>query len=322
MSFVSVRTKCDHLHPTWTEVIVATIERRIHFYKLHHFVDPGDGGALELAAKPKDIYESIRKLPADYDADPNRYMPLSDGNELIMEIAEITPTRIKGRFASKRRRGLPQIEEAGAYTNLTLAAKAGLAEIRHFIYYPKTGRLGIEVNGTGPTISRFAAYLMRMSDEVDLVVTDMILSGTAAQLLQRVTRIAGASLTVHLDNAAVLDGIDKHLGAGLRELNKVDDNATQVTVAFELGSRKRDESLDLGLKSKLSNFLKKKENREALDDLTIRGYDQGVGYTRDIDLLEDKFIGIRKVVTLDPDGRVVDSDGVYAAIEDVAQHVP
>jgi hypothetical protein len=301
---------------------VATLERRIHFYDLRHWVAPTSGDALELVGDPTAPYEYIRGLPADYDADPNRYMGLGDGNELIMEIVDVTDKKVRGRFGSKRRRGLPQVEEAGEYTNLTLAAKAGLAELRHFIFYVSGSRLGIEVNGTAPTISRFSGYIMHMVPDVDLVTTDMILAGSSAELLNRVTRLAGASVTVSLANADVLDQIDPHLGAGVRELHKVDDNARRVTVAFELVSRKRKDTLDLSLKSKLSNFLGKKENREAVEDVTVRGYDEYFGFTRTIDLLDDKFVGIRKVVTLDQDGRVVDSESVFAAIEDVAATLP
>jgi hypothetical protein len=233
-----------------------------------------------------------------------------------------SPEKVRGRFGSKRRRGLPPVEDGGSYTDLTLAATAGLAELRHFIYYKHSKRLGIEVNGTAPTISRYAAYLMdKCASEVALVRPEIILAGTAAELLARVTRIAGASITVHLADADVLSEIDPHLAAGVKELNKVDGSAREVTVAFELGSRKQDETLDLGLKAKLQKFLGKKENREAVERLTVRGYDTGMGYTRDVDLLEDKFVGVRKVVTLS-DGQVVDSESAFAAIEDVATTLP
>jgi hypothetical protein len=302
---------------------VATLERRIHFYELRHWVAPSDGGnVLKLIDDPTAPYTYIKGLPASYDSDPNRYMKLSDGNELIMEIVDATETKVRGRFGSKRRTGLPQVEEAGAYTSLALAAQAGLAEIRHFIFYVPEGRLGIEVNGTAPTISRFGTYVGQMAPGVDLVTTEMLLAGDAAALLKRVTRIAGASVTLPPENAEVLDQIDPHLGAGIRELNKVDESARRVKVAFELVSQKKSETLDLGLKEKLASFLSKKENREAVDDVTVRGYDEFFGFTRAIDLLDDKFVGIRKVVTLGADDRVVDSESVFKAIEETAATLP
>jgi hypothetical protein len=100
-----------------------------------------------------------------------------------MEITQVEDAAIRGRFGVKRRQGLPRIEDAGVYTDLQLAATAGLAEVRHFVVYPKLGRLGIEVNGNAPGISRWAGYLQYKVPGVDYVRTDMILADTAAETL-------------------------------------------------------------------------------------------------------------------------------------------
>jgi hypothetical protein len=295
------------------------IDVRIQFFKVGFFTDKD--GQFTKRSIPQ-VFRYVRDQLRPRTEEPSRYMTLGNDNQLIMEVVEIANGVIRGRFGVKRRRGLPRVEDAGVYSDLQLAATAGLAEIRHFVVYPRKKLLGIEVNGNAPGISRWAQYLQYKVPDLDWVSTEIILAGTAAETLKRVGRIAGATLTVYAESSETLGDLDGGLKSGLRSLKKSADNARKITVAFELGTRKRDESLELRFRKKLPGFLQKAESRQALSDLTIRAYDEAASRTRDIDLLEDRFVGFRKVAALDSAGRVIDSDSIFAQIDDVAKGLP
>jgi len=298
---------------------MAQTEVRIQFFKATIF-EERDGLLAEIETPA--VFQYVQDVLKPQAEDPSRYMTLGNDNQLIMEIVQLKPSSIRGRFGVKRRTGLPRVEDAGVYSDLQLAATAGLAEIRHFIVYPKRHLLGIEINGNAPGISRWGQYLQFKVPNVDWVETNMILAGTATETLQRLGRIAGASLTVYSESSDVLGDLDPHLKTGLRQLKKSADNAREITVSFELGTRKRDESLELDWKAKLGTFLGKPEARQALRYVTLRAYDEQAARTRDVDLLEDRFVGFRKVAALDSTGRVLDSDSVFAQIDDLAKHLP
>jgi len=301
---------------------MATVPRRIYFYKVGFFEDQ-DGEMVEIAPTPS--FEYVRTLRPQ-DADPSRYMTLGDGNQLIMEMAT-TPNNgvtgsLRGRFGIKRLTGLPQVELAGAYSDLQLAAGAGLAELRHFVVYPARKILGLELNGNAPGPGRWGGYLMYKCPHVDLVRTDIVLSGTSTAVLNRLGRVAGATFTVYADQIDEVGELDDNLKRGLRALKKTSDNARKLSLTFELGSQKKDEDLDLDWKSRLGAFLRSSNGRQSVDKFSIRAFDPDAGYTQWIDLLEDKLVGYKKVVTLDAAGRVIDSSSMFSAIDEVFSTLP
>jgi hypothetical protein len=157
---------------------------------------------------------------------------------------------------------------------------------------------------------------------MDLVRTDIVLAGTTSATLKRLGRVAGATFTVYAGEIDQVGALDQNLKKGLKALKQTSDNARKLTLAFELGSQKKNESLDLDWKGKIGSFLSSANGRQAVDDFQVRAFDRNIGKTQWIDLLEDKFVGYKRVVTLDAGGRVIDSSAMFNAIDEVYATLP
>jgi hypothetical protein len=300
------------------ETHVTTIERRIHLYRVA-FERHAESGAWEAVETPRAIFEAIGALPASASASPNRYLDLPDGNLLLIDVDDLVPL-VRARFAFKRTSGIPPIERRGHYRALRLQPGEGLAEIRHFVLDPGSGLLGIEVNGHSAGISRWAQYIEEIApDLVTRVSPAMLIAGDIAETLRRIRRVRGASITVLRDRIGSLDDLDRDLAAGVRSLSAAADSL-EISVAFEVGTRHRDAEIRLPWLDRLPRFLTTQESREAVTDAVVRAYDPLVLRTREIDLLEDRFVGRRGIQQLD-DGSVV-AASMYEAIEEVMRDLP
>jgi hypothetical protein len=227
---------------------------------------------------------------------------------------------VEGTFAYKRLVGIPPVERSGHVSPLALAAGAGLAEIRHYVYDSTRRLLGIEVNGRSAGISRLGEYIeAQCSAIVTRVEFVFRLDQDLVDLLGRVTTIRGASLTVLRDRASALSPLNRSLSNAIRELGSAGDGL-EITVAWEVGTRKRDEGISLPWLTRLPRFLGG-SGRDALTALNIRAHDLAFNRVRDIDLLETRLEGRKAVAVLDT-SNTVDSASMHRAIREVLADLP
>lgn len=291
------------------------ITRRIHFFRMTFSrVDT----ATQQLVETNDvlpIFRYIQALPASYDIEPNRYFPLYDGNDLLMQVDHIGEDKVRGQFAIKRRTKLPSIESDGQYLPLRLEARQGLAEIFHFVYYPETQLMGVEFNFFAPRIGRWQDYLTaKASHLVNMVETEIQLSGDVLRTLQRMGRKTVAVIGVHRDQVDVLEGLSGSLQRSFHELREM-SNGLELQVTMKLGTRRRDEELQMPWLRRLPQFLGIRENREALSILKIFAYDEDMRKTVPVDLLEDSMVVVKRVTSLGENSRAVMSGPMYEAIE-------
>jgi hypothetical protein len=293
------------------------LQRHIHFFDVEFGRFDYDGDAISVGMPG--VMQHVAALPI---APPvfgsgSRYSPVLGAGEdsVLMEILgpPLVRGQVRGRFAVKRRSGIPPVEDAGHYRDLTLAAAEGLAEIRHFILWPREGLLGIEINGRGPTISRLRDYVLDKAADVgvEYVRVRMRLAGDQFDILERARRISSATVEVVRDRLDVVGALDSNLEAGLRQLAR-STNARTITIDLRLGDRSRDATLELPWRDRARAFLADPEHRSAIARMKVQAFDEDLGRMRAVDLLEDRFVGHETAVEIR--SGVVDSDSMYQGI--------
>jgi hypothetical protein len=292
------------------------MQRRVHFFNVSMLDAEGD--PVDASA----VFAHLGALPAADFADgvASRYLP-HDDDELFVEMLHTSAQELAGVFSVKRSRGIPRVERRGAYRPIGLTAGEGLAEARHFIFFPETGVLGIEINGRGPSISAFRDYLIAKGEDVGLFDVRLAfrLSSDQYDKLALTTRISSASISVYRDRLDEVSSLDPALHRGLASI-KNSTNALEISVEYKLGDRRRDASLELPWKDDLPAFLQHPARREALHRLRINLRDEEAGRMREIDFLEDRFVGHVEVVRLDEGS--VDSDSMFDGIRRSARQLP
>ncbi|MBF6619134.1 MAG: hypothetical protein ITG02_02770 [Patulibacter sp.] len=295
-----------------------TDNKRVLFYDVETF-DNGSQNQQSVDIVP--FFQAVAALPAVAlsKKKPTRYLEWKD-NELLMEVFSSSADQIKGGFAIKRLSGLPRLESAGNWSDVVLQAGQGLAEIRHFIYWPKHKVIGIEVNGNGPGMGALAAYIKGKAPKgaIGLVEFSIYLAADQFDVLQASTRVSSATIGVRRDSLDEISKLDQDLHDGLESLAK-SSNAHELRVELKLGTRKKGASLDVGFAGKLKAFIGNAKQRESLTTLKAYASDEGLGEMRTIDLLEDRFVG-REAVVVNNDG-VVDRASMLKAIETASSAV-
>jgi len=268
--------------------------RRIYFFEVIFFCLDSEQNVLVEVENPIGIFQFIGTLPANYSANPNRYLDLEDGNDLLMQVDMVTADRVRGQFAVKRRTKLPPIEAAGQYRPLELDAEEGLAEIFHFVYFPDTNIMGTEFNYFAPRVNRMHDYLtQKASGLVNTVQFTPKLAGSVRDTLRRMGRVTLFKIGVHRDQIDILEEYNGDLHRALEALRDMDNNARELEVILKLGTRRRDLDLNRTLLNRLPGFLNNIINRQAISNLQARAYDERLGRTVLVDLLEDKLVALR-----------------------------
>lgn len=293
---------------------MTSIQRKILFYTVEGKGSAGDGtkANVDLAA----ALAHIATLPADApDAGaPSRYLTWAAGDELLLEVVKTTPKRISGVFAQKQYAGIGRIERRGKYRDLVLAAGEGLAHLRHFVFWPDRGLLGIEINGRGPGMTALQKYLIdKCKESQDLHEVDFVvlLAPDAFDALQRAERISSATIGVRRENISAVSKISGHAEKAFKAANEA-TNANELRIEFKLGDRRQDASLELGFLDKARKALSDPLTRKSLTSLQATVKDPDWGTTRTIDLLEERFVAVaHDVKTVNG---VVDADAMFKAI--------
>lgn len=302
---------------------MSTLEKRIHFFDISFFGERSDGTEYEISVES--VFAHIGQLPiaAPSDDETSRYWPLPGNGEdsLLMEVSKHAKFGTIGIFAVKRRSGIPRIERGGAYRNVNLGKEDGLAEIRHFVCWPKLRIIGFEINGRGPTMSRLESYILAKAGSVGVkaVRIQIRLASDQFDLLDNTRRISSASVEVARDRLSEVSKLDTDLQTGLSSLAN-STNAKTVRFEWKLGDRSPESSLELKWLPKIRGFLNSPNHRGTIEKMKVNAFDSGLGKMRTLDLLENEFVGYRSVVQLR--SGVVDQEAMLKAIVAVRKDLP
>ena len=287
-----------------------TLERTIHFYRADIGTD--DSGVL-LPFDPVPALSAIAGLP--YSDDGNgKYMPDSDGNVLVLrtDAAFGSDTVTFGRV---RRTGLPQVEQAGSITDLSIAPDSGLFEVIHVVFFPNN-IIGAEYNHFAPRLSALANYLFQKSNQaIRRPVFRALLRNDASAQIDRLGDLRVMEFTVAPSYAGAVRQIDQSLGDAFAANAQVLQNPAVLQLLLKPESQGRSGFLNRMIGA-LKDFIGDDQVREGTHRLQVRGLCLDSGKVETLDLLRDEFITSRNIVRVNPRSRALEPSSAIQAIRE------
>jgi hypothetical protein len=286
----------------WAE---GTTERTIHFYRIH----AGSGSSGEAPFPTAAVLKHVENL--DY---TERFLPAQADNQpgLYCWVDKAGPSGHL-KFANVRREGFPQVEQAGALSDLEIPDGSGLVEVVHVGFF-SGNVIGAAFNFYGPRPSRLAPYLQRMAPGIcpPCRVTPL-LRGDVADRLDRMDDIKVLDLRVYAPYIATIRRASSTLANALDQLHSV-GQAQEVELVLRPKRYSRTERLAHGVLTIVRRLVRQPELREAVSKLTVRGTVDGV--LEEIDVLADALL-LKERIALEHKGtRALNDDSAYGAIRE------
>lgn len=283
-------------------------ERRIHFYR-------ADGGSDDQGRPIRvDVTAALQRLhQIPFTPASGRYLDVGDGQSLCGWVDTGT-TYTRMRLATIRRSALPQAEESGVLTSLSLGQRAGLYEPIHIVFFPQS-IVGVEFNFYGPRPSRIPYYLERAVGGLNTpFVMEALLRGDVAEQLNHHTAVRMFDIKVRSSYAAAVADADQSLGAALGQLASAGEaSVVGLTLQPEPYQRR---FISRGLIDTARQILRRPDVRDNVLSFHIKGLDDRTDRVEEIDLLRDALISVKKIVRVDTRTRALSDDAAYAAIEE------
>ncbi len=283
-----------------------TVERTIRFYR----VDAGlDAAGRPQPFNPIPTLEYIDKLPWTTDG---RYWNDGMGKTTCCWVDE-SKSRSKIRIGNIRRSDLPQVEQRGALTSLGISEQSGLAEQIHVIFF-ENNIVGCDFNFYGPRITRLEYYLAEKAVGVapPTIHFEPLLRDDITEQLARIKYITFFQMKIRTSFAKVIADKDKSLGAGFEAAGRAGE-ADEVEIVLRPTPYSRG-----WLNEDLLGTVRKLKREPALQHesskFLIKGYDREKEQIVKLDLLSDKLIAKRSIVTLNKRTRALDPKSAYSAI--------
>lgn len=291
-----------------------TVTRRINFYSVD--VMRLDARGTLVGAEPAQVLTAFRNVHNLIESDPeSRYLPMQDGNELFMIVDQTKPV-VKGKFAVKRRSMLPPVEQDGEFRPLELDTEEGLAEARHFVYFPDDAIFGLEFNFYAPRVSSLEKYIVqKCAGAADLIRFSPVTTPEALDALKADARVTALELTVYRGRSAFLDELSSDLATAFRSLEKADPQTTKFKIELSVDGRKSEARIGR-LAKQLGSFLTTSDSRDVFNGAKARVYQERLGQTTLVDLLETDLVATEAVTVLDLRTKAIVSDEMYKCIED------
>lgn len=218
------------------------------------------------------------------------------------------------RFCQIRRTSLPQLERAGAVSDLNIAVDAGLLEPVHIVFFPNN-IAGAEFNFYGPRMSRLGYYLRGKSGNVvPLATFHPLLRGDVSAQLDHLTELRLVNLRIKASYTDVIRGADRSLGEAFAANARVlGDDVEELELILRPARGGRRGALNR-LIEPIKRILRMPDLREITDRLQVRGRHDETNKIETIDLLRDQFILRKQVLRLSDRSRAVDEQSAYDAI--------
>ena len=283
-----------------------TVDKKIHFYKArveHRSSTPEAAVAIFDAKNACDAVAQLKFVSGE------RYLTFGDGDALA-----VWPKQSGSRphliIGSLRSSGLPELEEGGQFRRLEVAEKEKVAEKTHVVFF-ENNIVGAEFNFYGPRLTKLSYYLQAKG--IASVAFDPLLNRDVQEELEHLQDIRILQLRMRREELGLLKEARESLPDALRGWSEsVDAPVIEVSLRQTPRSRK-------GMGPKLMEFVRTlaglPQTTEGVGIFKVHGKDDRTNQVRWFDLLEDKFVAVRKVVKEGTKHRVINSESMFAEIE-------
>lgn len=297
-----------------------TITRKIHFFKFEIKEIRSGSNDFYDHSDPFTIFEEISKLNFAGNHKKSRFLYTKNDDVIFLFDVLTKPDKeIRGKFALSRRSSLPELERNGKLEPLNIPANSGLAEITHFIYYHQEKVLGVEFNFYGPRPTSLANYLMEKSknfqNPFEYINLYPILNKDLDIQLNEIGEINLLQMEVARNELSILKELDEDLFSAFEAASKVSD-AESVEIILRKKKYSREGFKWPFSKEKIKELLSTDDNRQKINKFKIDAESKTAEKSRLYDLLEDKMIKSKEVVTIDNRSRSVDSESMFKKINE------
>jgi len=282
-----------------------TVERKIYFYRANVGVD---GSGRPLPFNPAAALRHINGLPF---SNPGRY--LTEGDTALCCWVDRPNPHQRFRLGQIRRSGLPQVEQGGALTDLTIPANSGLAESIHVVVFPDN-IVGADFNFYGPRMSRLSLYLhAKAGGHCPDVTFEPLLRRNVAEELDRLREIRMFHLKIRASYAATVAQANQDLGAAFEAAARAGD-AEELEIVLRPRKHSRNALSDRMLRV-ARRLARRGDLRTEASKFEVKGVRADDGTLEVIDILRDQLIAREEVMKQSRRGRALDSTSAYEAIE-------
>ncbi|EHM02913.1 hypothetical protein HMPREF9946_00657 [Acetobacteraceae bacterium AT-5844] len=288
-----------------------TLERKIHFYKADVGVDDSGRPIPFDAAR---ALSRIGHLPFR-DGTGGRYLLSDDGNAVCGWPYSADPLQSM-LFCQIRRTGLPQLERAGAVSDLDLDADAGLLEPVHVVFFPNN-IVGADFNFYGPRLSRLGFYLRVKSENAVRQVNFIpLLRHDISEQLEHLTEVRLLDFKIKSSYISAVEQADQALGEAFRANARVLDGAAdEVQVILRPKKEARIGALRRLIRP-LEELVRGPDLREHAERFHVKGTSDLTGRVEIIDLLRDHLISRKQVLRIGERSRAVHTSAAFEAIHE------
>lgn len=280
--------------------MVDTLTRKIYFYKLELKKD-------NSTVNPESVFAYLSTLPFSEDG---VYLPVSDGNMRSIYV-DHHEYPIRCRLGTKRRNGLPLLEQEGETEPLLLPNGSGLYEPMHFVIFDNN-IVGFEFNVYAPRPSGLKTYLQAkcqaLVNEVELIP---LVRTDFYQQLARMGEVRHFVLRVHRDAAIQMQDLNHSLYTAFGSLIDLTDSET---IEVTLKRRRSRGCISLPFMDTLGNWLNRESVRAGVEAAKVYARDNISGEMREFDLLQEYIRSSKRVVTQDALHRCINTTEMYRAI--------
>lgn len=291
---------------------VKTITRKVFFYRVNAGVETDTGEPKTVNFGP-----AIQHLEKQPFTPEGRYLTSDDGKQLCCWPDSLQlPYRI--RLANIRRNQHPPVENEGMFSPLVLGSGRGLAEITHMVLFPG-GVCGAEFNFYGPRASQLSYYFaIKLKDLCPGFRLASLVRPDLEARLAALNDIRLFDLKVRASFASILAQADEDLGAALNANIKAVSARPEDEFELKFVRRKNKKLLAQSVPQTLIAGVRKLARRSDLKEQVSIFKVAGAGGTdnRLVDILHEQFTAEKAIQPSTNESGGVDSDSMYAAIEE------
>lgn len=282
-----------------------TLTKSVYFYRAEA------GQDVSGRPRPFDVQPALRTIKSLPFAADGRYLEIDADHAICAWPAEIS-RRSRLVLGTIRRRDLPQVEEAGRLSRLSIPGTSGLLEPAHLVFFP-ANIVGLVFNFYGPRMSRLSEYLAEKApgDSSSVKFVPLLKQDVLEQLRRlgdvRVLRLrirASFVETVRQANEDLGQAFDAALRAG---------QADEAEVILQMDGRSQ-RTLTDRLLSGIVKLARHRRTRSEAEKFIVRGLDEEIGRVETIDVLRDQFVVQKQIVRLDERSRSVDPESAFEAV--------
>ncbi len=242
---------------------------------------------------------------------PGTDLFLAEGDNVIFPLLDSKTSPWQMRFVRSRRADLPQMERAGAISQLAIPSNAGVADCTHVRFFTG-GVVGADWNFYGPRVTGLAHYLNVNVQPGWAITIRPLLRTDVAQSLNRLESIRVVDLKIRTPFIPAVRDVDQTLADAFESAQRVGD-AQEVGLTLQPGNRGRQSRLAQGVVGIIRGLMSR-ELRGQVTRFVITGRNSDSGRLETLDLLKEYLVFEEEIVRINPSTRALDPTSAYKAI--------